>query len=113
MKKQITIIFENCRYFDIEADITYTKEDSILEDDRVINNVKIIIDKQQNTIFNTVNNKDISKFNKLEDNDITQIVINNNTYLPVWIDNELNYNTNKCQKTYRNENGDMIIEINT
>ena len=107
MKKEIELVFENCEYFNVNADITYN-----LMKDNVIDNVKIIIDKDENSIYDIdLIERDITKFNRIQQcNDITQIIIDDNTYYILWHDEYSLENDN--QISHRDKDGKMIIEIN-
>lgn len=119
MIKEIEIVFENCEHMTIKGDITFdllpiTTEGAGIQD--TVDNVKITIPKEENGVYYPFGyiQDETTKFNRLfQHQDITQIVIDENTYYPNWYEeNEYAYvQSNEYQKNYKDDDGNLIITI--
>ena len=117
--KKIEIVFENCEWLEINADITFDILPVPTEGtDKcdTIDNVIISIPKEENGVYYPFGyiEDETTKFNRLFSyNDITQIVVDSNTYFPRWYqENEYEWvQSNKYQKTNRDSDGNLTISI--
>lgn len=116
--REIKIVFENCEILNVitsgEFDITTTKDDCVAD----IDNVKLTIPKSSNGIYTYPwqDGSETTTYNRLANSDnITQIVIDGNTYYPKWYEeNEYAWSqNNKYQCTYKTEDGSVVIDIST
>lgn len=114
--KEIEIVFENSECLRVIASVEFdivTIEDDIVE---FIDNVNITIPTSCNGVYHAFGdmNRETTIFNKLANSDdITQIIIDGNTYYPKWYEqDEYSWSTsNEYQNTYKTEDGTLVVDI--
>ena len=107
--KELKLVFENCERMTVNCEV----ESYVVLDSNKIDNIIIKIPIEENTAYYPFNSTidETTKFKRIRMyNDISCVIIDDKNYDVMWYgDGDINNN----QKSYKDECGNLIIEINS